>query len=146
MWSYLCAALSIGVVFSAQPAINASVARVLGAPLLTAALSIFISLACIVALFPLFGSVSLRTVPFASTPPWILLAGLAGALVVFGGLAITPVTGAAVFFVLLITGQLLGAAVLDHLGAFGLPRRPITLTRAAGLLCLVAGVYLVRRS
>jgi transporter family-2 protein len=37
------------------------------------------------------------------------------------------------------------ALAIDHLGVFGLPRVPLSLTRVAGAALLVAGVVLMRR-
>jgi transporter family-2 protein len=61
-----------------------------------------------------------------------------------GGTVIVPVTGAAVFFVCLIAGQLFGSVLLDHIGAFGLPVREIGTLRFLGILLTFGGVILVR--
>ena len=50
-----------------------------------------------------------------------------------------PVTAA------LITGQLGLALVIDQFGWLGIDRRPLTLTKVAGIALLVAGTYLVVR-
>jgi len=46
---------------------------------------------------------------------------------------------------LMVAGQLLISLVLDHFGALGVPRAPISLTRVAGVALVIAGVVLVRR-
>ncbi|NND89829.1 MAG: EamA-like transporter family protein, partial [Granulosicoccus sp.] len=71
--------------------------------------------------------------------------GMIGVSIVAGGAALAPVTGAALFFVCLVAGQLLGAAAADHIGAFGMPVRPLSLTRIAGLLLVFFGALLVHR-
>jgi transporter family-2 protein len=38
------------------------------------------------------------------------------------------------------------ALLLDHIGALGLPRDPISIGRIGGALLVIAGVVLVRRS
>jgi transporter family-2 protein len=53
--------------------------------------------------------------------------------------------GAASLFALVVTGQLLTALLFDHLGLLGLVRSPLTLSRLAGALLLVAGAYLLNR-
>jgi drug/metabolite transporter (DMT)-like permease len=53
--------------------------------------------------------------------------------------------GAASLFALVVTGQLLTALLFDHLGLLGLMRSPLTLSRLAGALLLVAGAYLLNR-
>jgi transporter family-2 protein len=53
--------------------------------------------------------------------------------------------GAASLFALVVTGQLLTALLFDQLGLLGLARSPLTLTRLARGLLLVAGAYLLNR-
>jgi len=53
--------------------------------------------------------------------------------------------GAASLFALVVTGQLLTALLFDQLGLLGLTRSPLTLSRLAGALLLVAGAYLLNR-
>ena len=83
---------------------------------------------------------------FQSVPPWLYLAGLA---VVFYILSITMLgpkigIGTAVLCVLL--GQIISAALIDHFGWFGAPQSPITLKKLVGLLLMVAGIWLARRT
>jgi bacterial/archaeal transporter family-2 protein len=47
---------------------------------------------------------------------------------------------------LFIAGQLACSLVLDQNGWLGVPVHPIDLPRALGVLCLVAGVVLIRWS
>lgn len=72
---------------------------------------------------------------------------LAGVLVAFYVLSITYVAptfgvGNAVFFVLL--GQLVSAAAIDHFGLFGAQPAPLSVTRAAGIAVMAAGVALTQ--
>jgi transporter family-2 protein len=46
----------------------------------------------------------------------------------------------------MVAGQLIISLVLDHFGAFGVPRSPVNLGRIAGVALVIAGVILVRRS
>ena len=86
----------------------------------------------------------MRPSELAGLPWWIVFGGFVGALVVAGGAAIAPVTGAAVFIVCLIAGQLVASALIDHVGAFGMVERPIGLVKAAGLGVVLAGALMVR--
>ncbi len=51
--------------------------------------------------------------------------------------------GNAIFLVLL--GQLLAAALIDHFGLLGAVQSPLTWRRAAGLALMAVGVYLARK-
>lgn len=140
---YLLAATVLGVCFALQPAINGAAARILGSPVSAATVSVAITLVACVVLMPLFGGVP-KTTALKALPWWVVFGGLIGAGVVAGGAAIAPVTGAAIFFVCLVAGQLVGSALVDHIGAFGLPRQPMSVLRFAGLALVLLGVLLVQ--
>lgn len=55
-----------------------------------------------------------------------------------------PRLGAATVLALLVAGQLLASIALDHFGLFGLPQRPVDLSRLAGAVLLLGGVVLIR--
>ena len=57
-----------------------------------------------------------------------------------------PRIGLASLITVGIAGQVAMAIWLDHVGALGLPRDPISLGRIAGAALVVIGVVLVRRS
>ncbi len=140
---YLLSAVVIGAAFAAQPAINGAAAKILGSAFPATALSVAITLLASIIVMVLG-----RTTPtlenLTQLPWWIIFGGFAGVLVVGGGTVIVPVTGAAVFFVCLIAGQLFGSVILDHFGAFGLPVHEIGILRILGVLMTFGGVLLVR--
>lgn len=81
------------------------------------------------------------------------LNGLPGGFVVTGLLAmpyllaasyLAPRIGVGLFLAALITGQLGGGVILDHLGAFGGATRPVDAIRILGVAALLVGVVLVR--
>ena len=143
-WLPPLGALLIGLAFAQQPVINAAVARGLGSPIAAAVVSVSITLLCLLATLPFTGG-TLRPAALAALPWWSVLGGMIGILIVAGSAALVPLTGAALFVVCLVGGQLLGAAVADHVGAFGLPERPLTAPRALGLALVALGAVLVQR-
>jgi transporter family-2 protein len=78
-------------------------------------------------------------------PWWALLGGLCGAvyvavaIVAVRSLGVSGLTGA------VIAGQLAVSVVIDRLGLLGVPRQPVSALRIAGIVLLVAGVFLVVR-
>ncbi|MEO9827254.1 MAG: DMT family transporter [Paracoccaceae bacterium] len=140
---YLFAAVAIGAAFAAQPGINGAAAKILGSPFPATVLSVAITLFASI-LIMVWG----RTMPswetFTQLPWWIAIGGVIGVLVVAGGATIVPITGAAVFFVCLIAGQLVGSVFLDHIGAFGLAQQDVSIMRILGVLLTFGGVLLVR--
>lgn len=143
-WLPIGLTVVLGMVFSQQPVINGAVNRILGSPLATAAYSVFITLVCLLIMLPFAGG-SLRPSVLSTLPWWSVLGGMIGVGIVAGGAALAPLTGAALFFVCLVAGQLMGAALADHMGAFGLPVRSLSLTRVAGLGLVFLGALLVHR-
>ena len=140
---YLLTAVGIGICFAAQPAVNGAVAQVFGSFIPAAAMSILITLICLVVWLVASGT-SPSSQSVANLPWWSILGGMIGVGVVAGGAAIVPITGAAVFFVCMIAGQLAGSVLIDHFGAFRMPVAEISLMKLAGLGCALLGVILVR--
>ena len=107
--------------------------------------SYFVGLACMTVL-----AIALRDpVPAASVagriPWWTWSGGLFGAIFIGLAILLVPKLGAATFFALLVTGQMLASVVFDQIGLLGLAQRPIDLPRLVGVGLLISGVVLIRR-
>ncbi|MBR9828154.1 MAG: DMT family transporter [Oceanospirillales bacterium] len=77
-------------------------------------------------------------------PWWAWTGGFMGALFVATGAFLAPRIGAATMVALLVAGQLIASLILDHLGWATFPQHSINLGRALGVVCLLAGVVLIR--
>ncbi|HYC75306.1 DMT family transporter [Brevundimonas sp.] len=78
--------------------------------------------------------------------PWYAwVGGLYGAIFVVAAAWGVPRLGVATTIILMVAGQLLLSVVLDHFGAMGMPRQPISLGRVAGVGLVIAGVLMVRK-
>lgn len=141
-WPMLAAGV-IGFALSQQPVINAATAQVLGSPFAAAAFSLSLSATFVFAVFLISGG-STEADNLTALPWWSVLAGVIGAIFVAGGAMLVPLTGAALFFVCLIAGQLIGAVFADLVGTFGLEPREISLQKLAGVVLAFAGAALVR--
>ena len=100
----------------------------------------------------LIGAAALLAVPGnqvslpASGTPWPLYLGGVYGLVIIAGLAFAfPRLGGAWSIALFVLGQSATALALDHFALIGQARDPVSITRAAGLALVVAGVLLLRR-
>ena len=145
LWISMIVAVMLGVVATFQPLMNAMLARAIGSPYGAAAISIFVAGLGAVAMLALTGAGTLSRATLASVPWWVYLAGFIGTVFVLSGVVIAPITGALLFFVCLVAGQLLGGMLADHFGLFGLQVRPATLERLAGLALVLGGAILVQR-
>jgi transporter family-2 protein len=78
--------------------------------------------------------------------PWsYYLGGICGLIIVAAIALAVPRLGAAMVLALMVLGQGAMALAMDHFALFGLPRAPLSVTRVAGAVLLVAGVALLRR-
>lgn len=77
---------------------------------------------------------------------WMWTAGVIGAIFVAASALLVARLGSAVLFTLIVAGQLVAAIVMDHYGVLGLDKHQITAPRVAGIVLVMAGVVLVRRS
>jgi bacterial/archaeal transporter family-2 protein len=137
--------LVAGGLLALQAPTNAMLAKAGGSPVLAALISFAVGT---VALFVAWLASGNRpgAAPFAALPWYAWLGGLYGAFFVAIAAFAAPRIGLASLITIGIAGQIAMALLLDHLGALGLPRDPISLGRVAGALLVVAGVVLVRRS
>lgn len=141
---YLVAAASLGVLVAFQPLANAILARAIGSPYGAATISIFIAALGAVVMVAVAGHGDINRATLASVPWWVYLAGFVGTLFVAGGVLIAPVTGALLFFICVVAGQLLGATIADHFGLFGLDLRQVSPARLLGLGLVIGGAILVQ--
>lgn len=77
-------------------------------------------------------------------PPYLLLTGLTSIPYLLAAAFVGPRIGLGVYFAAIVTGQLSGSILFDHIGAFGATPRPVDALRIAGVGFLVVGVLLIR--
>lgn len=86
-----------------------------------------------------------KIVEWRSLPWYMLTAGIFG-LILYQTIGITlPRLGSTMMIVLIIIGQLVLGAVIDHFGWLGVVQRPIDLTRILGMGALILGGYLIAK-
>ena len=134
---------AVGGLIALQPPINAGLGRATGS--LPAALVSFavgtLLLALIVALVGQAGGLSSTF----DVRWYYLIGGLLGAGYVTVALIAVSSIGAGGVAAATITGQLTAAVVIDRLGVLGLEETPLSATRVAGVVLLLAGTFLVVR-
>ena len=144
LWLLGLAAVVMGSLLSVQPLLNAKVAQAAGHPIYGALFSVAVSSVTlfVIALALRLPLPDLRGVGL--TPAWNWTGGIIGAFVVLCALLATPRLGAATTVMLFITGQMTAALLLDKYGWLGVAQHDLDLPRVLGVLCLVAGVVLIR--
>lgn len=142
---YLLLALLTGALIPIQAATNAGFSKSVGNSVITGLMVFIVGLSGMIVFV-----VATKT-PF---PPMQQLAraplsGYAGGLIVAAYVVmitlLVPKIGVAPAIGLIVTGQIIGAVVIDHFGFFNVAVRPADLTRIFGLLLMIAGVYFVMK-
>ncbi len=142
-YGYAAVMLAAGIGIPILAALNASLGARIGSPAAAASVLFVVAFAAaVVTMGATGGTRALAALP--AQPVHLFMAGL---LIAFYVLSITWVAprfgiGNAVFFVLL--GQLVSAALIDHFGLFGAQQTALTMTRAAGIAVMAAGVALTQ--
>ena len=134
-----------GALTALQGPANARLSQGVGS-VINGALVSFIIGTVALAVIALFMQVRPEGQAVRSIPWWGWLGGLYGCLFVTSIAWGVPKLGVSTTLTVVVAGQLLLAVVLDHFGAFGTPVQPISWSRIAGLLMVIGGVLLVRRT
>jgi transporter family-2 protein len=146
LWLIGAAVVVVGALLALQPLLNARIAAVAGHAVYGAMFSVLVSSAIMLAAALLLRLPMPDLRGIGAEPPWAWTGGIIGAGVVLIALTATPRLGAATTVMLFIAGQLLCSLLIDHWGLLGVPVHPVDLPRILGIVCLIAGVILIRWS
>jgi transporter family-2 protein len=140
----LFAVVIAGGATALQAPINARLMTAVGGPVNAA----FVSFAVGTAVLGML-ALALQTRPDMAAArglPWYAwTGGVYGVIFVIAATWAVPRFGVATTITLMVAGQLIVSLILDHFGAFGAPRQPISWTRVGGVLLVIGGVLLARR-
>ncbi len=144
-WLLLLMAFVSGAVMPVQAGINSLLARELSSTLAAATIS-FIVGTCALLVIMLVQRETPGLGGFKNLSWWHWSGGLMGAFFVFTAAFAAPRIGALLFMALVLAGQMSSALLLDHQGWIGFREAAINPGKILGLLCIVLGVWLIRRS
>lgn len=136
--------LAAGIGIPVLAALNAQLGARIGSPAAAATVLFIVAFAgALAVMLAMRGTGALALLP--RQPPHLFAAGL---LVAFYVLSITSVAprfgvGNAIFVVLL--GQMIAAAAIDHFGLFGAALRPLSALRVGGIALMATGLVLIQR-
>ena len=128
-----------GIAAAVQPCINGSLARKTGT-LESALVSFIVGTFALIIVVLLAGRGTLRGVHEASL--WELSGGFLGAFFVFSVTYVVPRIGTMAAMAVIIAGQLIAGAVIDHYGFFDFKAVPLDFKRIAAIVFLLAGAFL----
>lgn len=136
--------LIAGGLIALQAPTNVMLARAGGSPVLAALISFAVGTLALLLAWLASGTRP-GAAAFAPLPWYAWLGGLYGATYVAIAAYAAPRIGLASLITLGIAGQIAMALWLDHHGALGLPRSPVSAMRVGGALLVIAGVAMVRK-
>ena len=132
----------VGAVLPLQALINARLGQVTAGAVFAATVSFVVGTVALalflVATRPAWPGIE----QLSRLPAWAWTGGLIGAVYVAIATLTVPRLGASALISLTVLGQLAGALLLDHFGVLHSPQ-PVTTTRVAGMVLILAGVLLV---
>jgi bacterial/archaeal transporter family-2 protein len=138
-------AVIVGALIPVQAATNAAMSRAIGSVAITS-LALFAIGFVVVAAWttvirvPLPSLETLRLVPAYGWCGGFIVASYVIAITF-----LAPRLGVGNAIRLVVTGQIVAAVVIDHVGAFGAVVQRLTVGRAIGVLLMIVGVILARR-
>ncbi|WP_209124127.1 DMT family transporter [Alkalihalobacillus sp. BA299] len=142
---YIIFALLSGLLISIHGVVNSVGAKAIGLPTMIAWFSIIQAIPAIIFILlkrPSMGISGSLVQGFK----WYLFSGLIGiTIVTIITLSISQI-GALTAFVLVVLGQVIGAAIADHFGLFGVEVKPVSVMRIVSILIILAGVGLLIKS
>jgi transporter family-2 protein len=144
-WWLLLLPLIAGACLPLQAGINGQLARQVSSTLSAALISFIVgTLALLLMVLVQREAPSLGALKGLTW--WHWSGGLLGAFFIFVAAFAGPRIGALLLMALVLAGQLGMALTLDHFGWAGFREAPISLGKIGGLLLIVAGIWLIRRS
>ena len=138
---FVLTAFLMGATLSVYLPMNSSVSRHLGSSIAASA-TFFLVATFTVLLVLLLGGQQHAMTRIRNVPVYLHTAGIVSAFFIIGTTFLIPKIGARTFFIMSISGQILTAIAVSHLGILESPQDPISLKKAAGAILVIAGAVL----
>ncbi|MBV2133860.1 DMT family transporter [Pseudomonas sp. MAP12] len=144
-WFLLALPLLSGAMMPLQAGVNGQLARHIDSVLSASLISFLVGSLALLIITLTQRDLPSGLAPFKGLSWWHWTGGLLGVLFVVSAAFAGPRIGALLFMSLVLAGQLSAALLLDHFGWAGFPQASVSLGKLAGLVLIVAGVWLIRR-
>jgi transporter family-2 protein len=139
--SYAIVAFLMGAILSVYLPMNSSASRYLGSSMAASATFFFVATITSI-LIMVFGGQSHCLARLRTVPVYLHTAGIISAFFIVGTTFLIPKVGARPFFILLVSGQILTAMIVSHLGVLESPQDPITVKKMLAATLVIAGAVL----
>lgn len=135
-------AFGVGVCVAIQPPSNAAVSSVIGVGPALIILNAIVLIGSLVA-YAVWPETP-KWSSWSDVPPLYWCGAFYGLFIVVGGMLVFPKIGATTSLGLILLGQFIFGALVDHFGWFGMPRSPMTMQRIAGLAVIGIGFVITQ--
>lgn len=135
--------LLAGIGIPVMAALNSGLGVRLGNPVQAATILFVVGLAC--SLIVLWLTPVQVQWDLGKVPARFFLGGILVAFYVLGITYVVPIIGVGRGIILVLLGQIVSSAVIDHFGWFGAPQTPLTWVRTLGILAFILGLVLMRQ-
>ena len=143
LWQ-LAAVLS-GCLSAVVGAILASLGQVIGSAIQATTVLFAIATGVMIVYCCLGGSIVKTRKAFTTSAPWWMwMGGILGAVIVYGNAWLIPLIGVSAFMMALLIGQLLLSLLMERHGWLGAPKKHISWTQYAGIIIMLAGVFMIK--
>ena len=142
---FLSLALITGALIPIQAATNAAFSKSIGNPFVTGLMVFIIGMVVMILFILISGTTFPTRQQIMSTSLYSYLGGIIVATYVVMITILTPRLGVGTAIGLIVTGQIICAVIIDHFGLFNVAVHSISITRLAGVLLMIAGIYLVMK-
>lgn len=140
------AALSVvaGVLIPIMAALSGAMGRAFGNPQAASLIVVAGAFAMVLAFTLATGGAAFDWRQLKTATPLQLVAGFGMAFYLLSITYLAPRFGVGNAVMLVVAGQIVSSALIDHFGLFGAPHKPIDLMRATGLAIMTVGVVIAQ--
>ncbi len=139
--SFLVVSFFLGVIMTIYLPMNSSISRYVGSPITASVIFFTVALITALLIFVIAGE-SATISKIKNIPVYLYLTGVISAFMILGTTFLIPKIGARKFFILLVSGQVIMAMIVSHLGILESPKDLITLKKLFGAALVVIGVFI----
>lgn len=142
---FIVLALCAGAIIPFQSAMNTQLGRALNSPYYSA-LTVFLVAAVGILSYILASRYAVPSLAqFSAAPKWSYLGGILGGTYILLIVICAPKLGIGTATVMVLMGQILAAVVIDQFGLLNAPVHAINWPRLAGVVLIIAGVFLIKK-
>jgi transporter family-2 protein len=143
---FLIGGLIAGGIIPVQTSINSRLGVEVGSPFMASFLSFFTgTLTLVILSLVIDHRLTFAPDVIHNSPWWIWIGGMLGVFYLTSNILLLPQLGAALTVVVTLVGQMIMAIAIDQFGWFNVPVHELNIPRLIGIVCMLGGVFLIKK-